>query len=395
MERAMKLPHGLKSMLNQQSSTSPVGILAYENWRAALDGVPAGDAWEYPLFSDGELINEISEGLGPYQIFTAASNQDAGTNAVRAFLRSTYHPRPDTPRPGDSTSEHYHGGVTQDEIAALLSLCLGIRLKAGESTRLFQQHGDPRGRPHAWKLFTQHDPLLVKSSRAPILPGVIGSRNLADADLLFTLPRMSPAQSVAVSRAARLYQDAVWIAESEPELSWLLLVSAVETAAELWVPEQENAINTLHSMPYGPRVAALLKDAGQERLFPEIAELLAPYSGSTGRFRRFLLNFLPPPPEERPPEHYRISWEEADMKKAFNIIYGHRSKALHGGKPFPSPMCWSPRMAGDAASERLLGTGAGARGATWKSAEMPMLLSTFEYIVRGALKSWWSTLRAS
>jgi len=35
---------------------------------------------------------------------------------------------------------------------------------------------------------------------------------------------------VALTRAARLYQDALWMIESEPSLAWLLLVSAIETA---------------------------------------------------------------------------------------------------------------------------------------------------------------------
>jgi hypothetical protein len=41
-------------------------------------------------------------------------------------------------------------------------------------------------------------------------------------------------------RAARLYQDALWIVESEPNLAWIMLVSTVETAAKEWSDKNHN-----------------------------------------------------------------------------------------------------------------------------------------------------------
>jgi hypothetical protein len=38
----------------------------------------------------------------------------------------------------------------------------------------------------------------------------------------------------ALVRSARLYQDALWIATPFPTFGWLMLVSAVETAANAW-----------------------------------------------------------------------------------------------------------------------------------------------------------------
>ena len=54
------------------------------------------------------------------------------------------------------------------------------------------------------------------------------------AEDISSLPSLGAEQAIALVRSARLYQDALWLAESEPNLSWLLLVSAIETAANLW-----------------------------------------------------------------------------------------------------------------------------------------------------------------
>src|SRR4051812_3786080 len=118
------------------------GALALENWQAAAMGAPARDAFEYPLFSDANLEGEITAGFGPYMLLnglTANFNRDLRSPA--AFLRVENHL--DYPlREFNSTYDvRYHGGYIQDELAALLSLTLGIRLKAGGATRHFQTNG--------------------------------------------------------------------------------------------------------------------------------------------------------------------------------------------------------------------------------------------------------------
>lgn len=69
-------------------------------------------------------------------------------------------------------------------------------------------------------------PLLRAGSRL-IVPGVTGTRALAT-DLLPVCPMLSPADATALLRAARSYQEAVWICEGDPGLAWLLLVSAYD-----------------------------------------------------------------------------------------------------------------------------------------------------------------------
>lgn len=44
----------------------------------------------------------------------------------------------------ETDDESYHGGLLQDEIAALISLSLGIRLKAGDHSRDYPNPSDGR-----------------------------------------------------------------------------------------------------------------------------------------------------------------------------------------------------------------------------------------------------------
>lgn len=81
------------------------------------------------------------------------------------------------------------------------------------------------------------------------------------------------------------------------------------------------------------------------------------------------------------------------MEEHAKLIYGHRSRALHDGKPFPLPMLDWPRWPDDEAIQEVpLGLNTGGMGGVWDASEAPMLLSTFEHIVRGALLRWWGNL---
>lgn len=81
------------------------------------------------------------------------------------------------------------------------------------------------------------------------------------------------------------------------------------------------------------------------------------------------------------------------MRDHAKTIYGHRSNALHAGKPFPMPMRETPRVGeGGVVQEAPWGLTSGGAGAIWERSETPMLLSTFEHIVRGVLLKWWDEL---
>jgi hypothetical protein len=114
---------------------------------------------------------------------------------------------------------------------------------------------------------------------------------------------------------------------------------------------------------------------------------------ATRRFIDFVTECAPEPPENRP-EFDQLDWEK--LRKFASTIYKYRSKALHESKPFPMPMLEAPRLDANGAPQEVpLGLNSGGLGGIWKASETPMLLSTFEYIVRGALLRWWDELAAA
>lgn len=284
--------------------------------------------------------------------------------------------------------DRYHGGDLADEIAALVSLCLGIRAKSGQATRLFEPEHDPRGKP----LYLSHepDPIAPPTRPNPILPRVllVNAHSLDALAPFKNLLSLTVPQAIALVRAARSYQEAMWIAEGAPETAWLLFVSALETAANQWRSEQGNPVDRLRASQL-MKLEDLLLTKGDDAFVAEVAAMLTPLLGATKKFIDFTMAFCPEPPSERPEEFYQLSWKPSDMKKSLSKIYGYRSRALHSGIPFPYPMCIPPRRRDWKSVAEIPALTQSARGATWMGSDLPMFLHIFEYITRHALVNWW------
>lgn len=216
-------------------------------------------------------------------------------------------------------------------------------------------------------------------------------------------PRLDQGQANALVRAARFYQAALWAAEADPREGWLKLISAVEVAADHWA-RKESDVEQLRAAE--PELAKRLEDAGGG-LLEAAADRFGPVVRSTNKYVTFTLEFLPPPPEPRP-AMYALDWSRTEMRKHLKTIYGARSKDLHTGVAVPVPMCEAPMWASlaqpnafglgpatdDAAiyAERPPGLRTATGTSVWKAADAPMLLYTFEYIVRNALQNWWESM---
>jgi hypothetical protein len=286
----------------------------------------------------------------------------------------------------ENSRDSYHGGSHPDEVAALLSLCTGVRLKAGGQTRWFKEGGDPLGAPMGFG--GQIDYMLPEqglqlpralcwmSNPIQLLVGDCADRLQAFASL------DGEAAGVLVT-AARLYQDALWMAEVEPHLAWLFLVSAVETAANHWRRKNRNHVERLTDSK--PELVKLLHERGGDELVEEVAKRISDVTGATLKFTEFILAFDPGPPGGK--RLIPVDW--SNLREAVRLVYRWRSKALHGGTPFPAPMCNAPILQDGAISERPFGLAAGTGGAMWDNEETPMLLHVFEHITRGALLRWW------
>ncbi len=283
----------------------------------------------------------------------------------------------------------YHGGELADEVTALASLSLGIRLLNGGITREFGLDNDPYGRPREWARAPR--PILQFRNNQPILPSVAGSRSLELLERLETIPRMEPTRYVSLIRACRSYQEALWLAESEPNLAWLLLVSAIETAANDVYGTESSLSERLRNVK--PDLASRLEEVGGRKHLQMVADEIAHTLGATKKFIDFVMRFLPEPPRDRPEgSSCRLDWTESNLRKVLGKVYHYRSRALHAGIPFPEPMFRPPfgMKPGEPGSEvPFVGLGTYSTGGTWIPKDVPINLHSFHYITRHVLLSWW------
>ena len=378
---------------------SPIGLPSQRNWmywldRPEIEGASPG--YEYPLYSDAHITGEFREGLGPY-CFLNSVPMNVGSGLINApiVLRTAIHlpgNLPDISKPDDTL---YHGGTLADELAALTSLALGVRTLAGGISREFGFDGDPLGRPReGW---SEPKPTFHTRNHELILPSVVGSRSMQALEILKSIPSIDPGRYVQLIRACRSYQQALWTAESDPNVAWLLLVSALETAANDEVRSDATPDEIFKTSK--PELAKYLKDNGGPNCLRTVAESIAPTLKSTRKFIDFTTGFMPPEPDKRPSEEWlQVNWSKSRMRRILSKVYDYRSLSLHEGKPFPEPMLRPPfrRAPREPASERpLMGITSYSLGGTWAPKDAPINLHCFHYIARGALLNWWKRSLAS
>ena len=342
-------------MASENRPNPPHCLFSQMNWLkrydATADGAPT-EVIEYDIYSDSRFTGQVHNQQWPYAFLNAIA-EGLGTVDVTLVLivsyYSTDHPfEPDWSKTDEAT---YHGGWIDDELVSLASLCLGVRLASGGTSRRFSD-GDPYGQPT--KIGKKPAPPFA-ITRNTMLPDVRGRRRLEELNRLESIPRIEPKRYVSLVRACNLYRDALWISEWDANLAWLLLVSAIET--------------------------------GANDVFPSRTD-------TTKKFIDFVIGFLPEPPESRPEgEALRFKWTEDNFSIMLRKVYDHRSRALHDGKPFPDPMLQPPWRQSGADSPHevpLMGTGAYALGGTWLQAAIPINLHAFHYITRRVLLRWWA-----
>lgn len=369
-----------------------LGPIAFENWRAMLSDAPCNYICEVQLLSDATLDGWATDALGPYSIYgCSASNTSEASHA--ATLRVQYHSsiREYDPNNIQTDTARYHGGGIVDEVSALMGLLMGVRLRNGGTSRDFFPDGDPLGQPRAERM----PALLLLPRREPsghVIPQALGRRHVSDAvvPLLSKYHELQPPHAVALVRAARLYQDALWLAESQPELAWVLLVSAMEAIATQRQADTTNPVEVLKTA--NGRLYKTLFTAGGEKLVAKAASDLSRTLAATSRFLEFAMEFLPEAPRRPDAQALPISWTPDDLRRSLSVIYGYRSRALHDGTPFPRPMCHGTLRADGWYNEKPFGSANSTNDATWLAADTPMLLHVFEHICRGTLLNWWRSL---
>lgn len=372
---------------------SQTALFSQLNWLNAIENEPSHGVYEYQFYSDAHITGEFTSGLGPYSFLNTVPIPDApGTVSAPIVLRLVDHLRNYRPDMSKTDEKFYHGGTMVDEIAALTSLSVGVRIMAAGESRRFEHGEDPLGRPQAW----DHKPppfLRIRRGRY-VLPSVSGTHSLDYLEILKSIPKIAPERYVNLIRSCSAYQNALWAAESEPHLAWLMFVSALETAAnDVYLSDTSPAQRLKDA---NPELVNTLDQSGGSELVEKVAELIAHTLGATKKFLDFTLKFIPEEPTDRPDlDWLRLKWSKTKLKKTLNKVYEYRSRSLHGGLPFPAPM-YEPPFYFNAKSKPsevpLTGLASHSHGGTWLPEDMPINLHCFHYITRGTLLNWWLSL---
>lgn len=385
-----------KSKPKKKTALSPLdadaGVLSSQlnwfNWLNVLDPHNAS-VFEYPFYSDARFTGNFPKGFGPYGFLNTIPFPD-GPGIVNApiILRAAIHLPDYHPDMSKKDESLYHGGFWVDEIAALISVALGVRIHGGGISREFKPGQDPYGQPHEWQY--EPKPIVRIRYNQLILPSVVGTRSMDELKILESIPQIDPDRYVNLIRACRSYQNALWIAESEPNLAWLMFVSALETAANDFYETDASPDERLRASK--TELVTYLEEYGDAEHVRKVAELIASSLGATKKFRDFTMHFMPDPPVQRPEhETLQVKWSKTGLKKVLSKVYEYRSRYLHGGIPFPAPMLLFPDPVGNESppSEVPFGLASSSQGGTWLKKDVPINLHCFHYITRGVLLKWW------
>ena len=367
-----------------QPKTLPIIL----NWQAFLKKKQLLKIDEFPLFTDAWVTGEAS--VGPYKFINTIAMGSPETVKMGVVLRYSLYREWEHPDFSKTDASLYHGGSPPEELAAFASLIVGVRFRAGDSIRHFGA-GDPLGTP---RQMSQRSRPYLPPTNSLNLPSVAkGQHPLGGLSLLESLLTLPVPAVVALTRAARLYQDALWLAESQPELTWLLLVSSLEAVANQWDKQKGTSVERLeHSKP---ELFEYLSGLADNEVLQKVADAFGDSMGVGKKFVDFCTTFVPDPPPLRP-EFARFPWNEKGLKEALRKVYSYRSRALHDGVPFPAPICGPPdSQPGWQAPSEAPSYGVHQNGSTWLSKDLPMHLHLFEYVARTGILNWWKQCASS
>ena len=364
-------------------------ILSYRNTILKKQADDKIAVYEFVIYSDSTFSAEVVNGK-VYSFLNMLPPHDDIVSPSITVRANWFVDIKNTIHSGTSSyTDDFHGGWFTDEIAALVSLKLGVRAHGGSIIRTFDYDNSEFGEPRA---DLSPCPILTKSRRASIVPGV--SKNIAinTLDAINDIGNLNENNFNSLIKAARNFQNSLWICESSPNLAWLMIVSALETAAVQWDTNKQSSIEKFkHSKP---ELYKILDNQKYRELIPIIANEFSSTFGVSKKFLDFCLAFLPDEPEVRPVVG-KINWSKGGLRKIFNTIYSLRSKALHTGQPFPEPMSSPPFQYDGIAESAVIGITLSTLGGTWTPKDAPVNLNTFIYMAHSILNKWWDSLYPS
>jgi hypothetical protein len=215
-----------------------MGTDAWRNWNAFNEQKPETENADDELYSDRHFVGEPST-HGPYSLAVILRPGWPGTTpavrpAIRLHVGVHANLIPDVLIDGElvpANSDAYHGGTASDEIAALVSLTLGVRLRVAGTSRFSGIHGQGE---HS-SIYLEVAPLANprRPGREYIAAALNRPADLGQLDRLDSFPGLDEEAQVELIRAARAYAAGLWWSNEDQNLAWLQFVTAVEIAANL------------------------------------------------------------------------------------------------------------------------------------------------------------------
>jgi hypothetical protein len=214
-----------------------MGTDAWRNWNAFNEQNPETENADDELYSDRHFVGGPST-YGPYSLAVILRlDRPETTSAIRPAVRVRVgvHANlvPDVVRDGKlvpANSDAYHGGGVSDEIAALVSLTLGVRLRVAGTSRLSGIHRQGEEQP---SIYLEVAPLASpgRLGREYIPAALHRPADLGLLDRLDSFPDLDEEAQVELVRAARAYATGLWWSNEDQNQAWLQFVTAVEIAA--------------------------------------------------------------------------------------------------------------------------------------------------------------------
>ncbi len=392
--------------------------IIYQNWQDLSknsDDENRISFSEFPLYSDADEIDgQITNDECPYNIINPCvpnKYKHKNYNLMRPLLilrikyynhQNENHHKNKKHTKNKQTEkinyDEYLRSNIADQIAVLASLVLGIRLKAGGVNRIFDNEKDTFGRPVAY-FHNNFPPQFIHENNYEALPSALKCIHKKDTyfnikkfnDYLLSIIKLDPKNIELLIRAAKLYRDAIWLIESETQLSWIMLVSAIEVIAQEKDERPDSTPIEIFQRDH-EKLFKDIKSLCDEKLLNTIAKTFVDKKNVCRKYKLFLSEFLPKPPSIRPPQHLRINWDDlkinSNTKNPLMQIYEYRSNYLHTGQSFPQ----AGRLEHDFA-EKPSESYIFIDNEYKMTKNLPLTINTFEYIVRNAILGWWNSIK--
>lgn len=228
-----------------ENSVLRASLLSYRNRKMLNEGADVISTVEFIIYSDSTFTDQVlDEEAYSFLNMLPLSHGDVVPSII---IRANW--SVDINKTIFSGTEpytsHFHGGWYAAEIAALITLKLGVRAHSGTVTREYGYYAPEHGQPRAVQ---NPPPPFFRKNKQLIVPFCKKNIGIAELKEINNIHLLSEKNFNYLIKTTRSFQDSLWICESSPNPAWLLMVSALETAAQQWDQSKRSNIEKVKEL---------------------------------------------------------------------------------------------------------------------------------------------------